>query len=77
MASNSAELLAGDNIEGILEVIDGDIYAELNNLEIEFTATVSEIENINSGSCFLCQSCRKTYKTKRGLSRHQSAEHGE
>ena len=77
MASNSAELLADDNIEGILEVIDGDIYAELNNLEIEFTAIVSEIESINSGSCFLCQSCRKTYKTKRGLNRHQSAEHGE
>ena len=77
MASKSGELLAGDHIEGILAVIDNDILAEPNDLETEFAATVSKIRDINSGSCFLCQNCRKTYKTKRGLNRHQSAEHGD
>ena len=77
MASKSGELLAGDHIEGILAVIDNDILAEPNDLETEFAATVSKIQDINSGSCFLCQNCRKTYKTKRGLNCHQSAEHGD
>ena len=77
MASKSGELLAGNHIEGILAVIDNDILAEPNDLETEFAATVSKIRDINSGSCFLCQNCRKTYKTKRGLNRHQSAEHGD
>ena len=77
MASKSGELLAGDYIEGILAVIDNDILAEPNDLETEFAATVSKIRDINSESCFLCQNCRKTYKTKRGLNRHQSAEHGD
>ena len=77
MASKSGELLAGDDTEGILAVIDNDILAEPNDLETEFAATVSKIRDINSESCFLCQNCRKTYKTKRGLNRHQSAEHGD
>ena len=33
MASKSEEHLAGDNIEGILAVIDSDILAEQNDLE--------------------------------------------
>ena len=74
MASKSVELLAGDDIEGILAVKDNDILAEPNDLETEFAATVSKIQEINSESCFLCQNCRKT---KRGLNRHQSAEHGD
>ena len=77
MASKSEELLAGDYIEGILAVINNDILVEPNDLETEFAATVSKIQEINSESCFLCQNCRKTYKTKRGLNRHQSAEHGD
>ena len=77
MASKRDELLAGDDTEGILAVIDNDILAEPNDLETEFAATVSKIWDINLGSCFLCQNCRKTYKTKRGLNRHQSAEHGD
>ena len=77
MASKSGELLAGDDIEGILAVIDNHILAEPNDLETEFAATASKIWDINLGSCFLCQNCRKTYKTKRVLNRHQSAEHGD
>ena len=77
MASKSVELLAGDDIEGILAVIDNDVLAKPNDLETEFAATVSKIQEIKSESCFLCQNCRKTYKTKRGLNRHQSAEHGD
>ena len=67
MASKSEERLAGNGIEGILAVIDNDILAELNDLETEFAATVSKIQEINSESCFLCQNCRKTYKTKSQL----------
>ena len=77
MASKSEDLLAGDDTEGILAIIDNDILAEPNDLETEFAATVSKIEEINSESCFSCQNCRKIYKTKRGLNRHQSAEHGD
>ena len=77
MTSKREVLLAGDDIKGILAVIDNDILAEPNDLETEFAATVSKIWDINLGSCFLCQNCRKTYKTKRGLNRHQSAEHGD
>ena len=50
--------------------------AEPNGLEIEFAATVFKMQDISSEICFLCQNCGKTYKTKRGLNRHQSAEHG-
>ena len=77
MASNSEELLGGDGIEGILAVIDNDILGESNDLETEFAATVTKIRDINSESYFLCRNCIKTYKTKRGLNRHQSAEHGD
>ena len=77
MASKSEELLAGDDNEGILSFTDNYILAEPNDLETEFTATVSKIQEINSESYFLCQNCRKTYKAKRGLNRHQSAEHGD
>ena len=55
IASKSDELLAGDDIEGILAVIDNDILAKPNNLETEIAATVSKIQDINSESCFLCQ----------------------
>ena len=42
------------------------IPAEPNDdLETEFATTVSDIQNISSESCFLWQSCRKTYKAKR------------
>ena len=50
MASKSGELLAGDDIEGILAVIDNYILAEPNDLETEFSATVSKIWDINSES---------------------------
>ena len=77
MASKSEDLLAGDDIEEILAVVDSNILAKPNDLESEFAATVSKIQDINSESCFLCQNCRKAYKTKRRLNRHQSAEHGD
>ena len=48
MASKSEELLAGDNIEEILAVIDSDILAELNDLETEFATTISKIQDMNS-----------------------------
>ena len=43
MASKGEELLAGNGNEGILAVIDSDALAEPNDLETEFTATVSKI----------------------------------
>ena len=52
MTSKSEEILVGDDIEGILAVTDSDILAELNDLEAEFTATVSKIQDINSESWF-------------------------
>ena len=52
MTSKSEELLVGDNTEAILAVTDSDILAELNDLETEFTATVSKIQDINSESWF-------------------------
>ena len=78
MASKSEELLAGNDNEGILAVIDNAILAEPNDLETEFTATVSKIQEINSESCFHAKIAEKgTNKTKRELNRHQSAEHGD
>ena len=64
MASKSVELLAGDDIEGILAVIDNDVLAEPNDLETEFAATVSKIQEIKSESCFLCQIAEKHIKQK-------------
>ena len=49
---------------------DSDIPAEPNDVKIDVAATVSEIQDIHSGS-FFCQNCRKTNKTKRGLNRYQ------
>ena len=60
-----------------MAVIDNDILVKPDDLETEFAVTVSKMQEINSESCFLCQNCRKTYKTKRGLNLHQSAEHGD
>ena len=54
MASKGEELLAGDDIGRILEVIDNDILAEPNDLETEFAAIVSKIQGINSERRFLC-----------------------
>ena len=62
MASKSVELLARGDIEGILAVIDNDILAEPNDLKTEFASTVPKIQDINSESCFLCQTSRKTIK---------------
>ena len=75
MASKTEELLAGNDIQEIFTVINSDILAEPNDLETKFVATVSKIQDKNSEDCFLCQNCKRTYKTKRGLNRHQSAEH--
>ena len=68
MASKSKELLAGNDIEEILKVIDSDILAEKNSLEsqaksfvTEFASTISKIRDIISESCFLYQNSRKTY----------------
>ena len=77
MASKSAELLAGNDIEGILAVIDNDILAELNGLETEFVATVSKIQDFNSESCFYAKIAEKRIKQKKGLNHHQSAEYGD
>ena len=59
MASKSEEHLAGDNIEWILAVIDSDILAEQNDLETEFAATISKIQDINSECCFSCKNLQK------------------
>ena len=75
MDSKREELLAGYDIEGILAVIDNDMLAEPNDLETEFAVTVSKIQEINS--VFYAKIAEKTYKTKRGLNCHQSAEHGD
>ena len=53
MASNSEEPLAGNDIERVFLVIESDILAEPNNLEIEFEATVSKMHDINLDSCFM------------------------
>ena len=53
MASNSEEPLAGHDIERVFLVIESDILAEPNNLEIEFEATVSKMQDINLDSCFM------------------------
>ena len=53
MASNSEELLASDDMERILLVIESDILAEPNDLEAEFAATVSKMQDINSESRFM------------------------
>ena len=76
MVSKSEERLPGDDIKRVSTVIDDDILAEANDLETEFAATVSKIQHINSESYFLYQNCRKTYKIKRWLNRHQSTENG-
>ena len=47
LASKSEELLAGDDIKGILAVIDSDILFELIDLETEFATTVFKIQDIN------------------------------
>ena len=52
MASKSEDLLTVDDTEGILAVIDNDILAEANDLETEFAAAVSKIQDINSESYF-------------------------
>ena len=46
MASKNEEVLAGDDIEGILAVIDSDILAEPNDLDIMFAAKASKIQGI-------------------------------
>ena len=64
MASNSEELLAGDDTEEILAVIDSYILAEPNDLETEFTATASKIQDIDSESCFYAKIAEKHIKQK-------------
>ena len=64
MASNSEELLAGDDIEEILAVIDSGILAEPNDLKTEFAATTSKIQDINSESCFYPKIEEKHIKQK-------------
>ena len=59
MASNSEELLASDDMERILLVIESDILAEPNDLEAEFAAAVSKMQDINSESRFM----RKLWKS--------------
>ena len=59
MASNTEELLASDDMERILLVIESDILAEPNDLEAEFAATVSKMQDINSESRFM----RKLWKS--------------
>ena len=59
MTSKGEELLAGDDIERILAVIDNDVLAEPNDLETEFAVTFSKIHDINSESYFLWQNCKK------------------
>ena len=50
IASNSEELLAGDDMERILLVIETDIPAEANDFQ---NATVSKMQDINPASCFM------------------------
>ena len=68
MVSKSGELLAGDDIERILTVIDNGILAEPNELETEFAATVSKIWDINSESCFYAKIAEKYIKQKEVIS---------
>ena len=53
MASNSEELLASDDMERISLVIESYIFVEPNDLETEFAATVSKMQDINSESRFM------------------------
>ena len=64
MVPNSEELMTDDDMEWILVVIDNDILAEPNNLETDFAAIVSKIQNINSESCFNAKTAEKHIKQK-------------
>ena len=50
IASNSEELLSGDDMERILLVIETNIPAEANDFQ---NATVSKMQDINPESCFM------------------------
>ena len=77
MALNSEELLANDDIEGILAIADSYILTEANDLEIKFAVAFSKMQETNSQTCFSFQNCRKTYNAKGELSRRESTEHRE
>ncbi|KAJ7319490.1 hypothetical protein OS493_036133 [Desmophyllum pertusum] len=67
MAADEGLFMLGDDLETILELLEGD-----EAMEEQFVSAVSEVQSVG----LVCH-CGKKYKTKGGLERHRAAKHSQ
>ena len=70
MAGQQDDFLTGAALDELHSLFDGGFLEENFNLEEELECVVPE--KTSEG---LCERCSKTYKTKRGLSRHFNSKY--
>ena len=70
----SSEFINGEEIDDLLMAIHEDIFREDERFLKDVDSYVTEIENISD---FPCNHCRKSCKSKRGLTRHINCKHRE
>lgn len=75
MAYEREDMLAGDDLDAILDAIDDESWENDEDFRSELSSIVEAVEKQPSVIKFQCEMCTKQYKTKQGLSRHKSQRH--
>ena len=75
MATSSEDYFMGDDLDAILDLIEEDIPEENEEFFSEVNAVIDELSQPTLVNGFPCEFCDKVCKSKRGLSRHESAKH--
>ena len=77
MAAVCEDFFTGDDLEAILDIIEGDFVEESEEFNADIGALLSDIDPESVAVNFPCEHRDKTCKTKRGLTRHVNARHPE
>ena len=77
MAAVCEDFFTGDDLEAILDIIEGDFVEESEEFNADIGALLSDIDPESVAVNFPCEHCDKTCKTKRGLTRHVNVRHPE
>ena len=71
------DFLTGEDLDAVFDILDADILSEDANLNADIDIVVADFPDSAVKPPFPCSLCSKVSLTKRGLSRHCSANHSE
>lgn len=67
--------MAGDDLDGLFQLINGVFLEDNVDLNTELNAVVTKVKSCKKDELYRCQNCDKVCKSQRGLTRHSDDKH--